>query len=109
MTNAKHLAVGLMVIASATPALADPSADACRKAASRICILEAAERAADKIQQPFWRADTLARVAAAERRSGLDEAAAATLARADNVAKQIPADSKEGAQAPGFAAARAET
>ena len=47
MTNAKRLAAGLLLIAAATPAFADSGADACRKAATRVCVLEAAERAAD--------------------------------------------------------------
>lgn len=108
MSNVKRLVAGLILIASATPAFADASADACRKAPTRACVLDAAEKAADKIQQPFWRADILARIAAAERRSGLDEAAASTLASATEAAKQIPADSKDGTHAPGFVAAQAE-
>jgi hypothetical protein len=108
MRYARRLVASLLLAAAAIPALADEKSDACRKTVTRDCVLEAAERAADKVQQPFWRANVLAYVAVAQHRFGLEAAAAATLERAEQAAKQIPPDSKDGADAPGFAAARAE-
>ena len=107
MSAAKPLIAGLLFAAVTLAAQADEARDACRKAPTRDCALAAAGAAADKITAPFWRANMLASVAAAERRAGLDRANH-TLAQAEDVAKQIAADSAEGAKPPAFAAARAE-
>lgn len=96
------------LIASGASGQAESNADACRKAVTRACVLEASEAAADAIPTPFGRATALANVAAYQRRAGLEAAAAKSLARAEDAAKQIPADSRDGALPPSFAAAKAE-
>ena len=100
-------AFALALLIAAAPAFADASAD-CRKAPTRACVLEAAEAAVEPSVPPFLRASLFGAIAAAEQRAGLSERAAATLARAIEAEKQIPADFEAGSFAPGILSARAE-
>lgn len=99
----------VVALAAVAPVVrAGATDDACRKAPTRACVLDAAVGAADSLPQPYARANALAVTAAAEQRAGFAERAAATMARAAEAAKLIPADFEFGSKLPGLAAMCAE-
>ena len=98
----------IAVLGWGASAFADDAAESCRKAPTRACVLEAAAAAADKVGKPFLKANLLALVARDQHYYGLPDASAATLARAVEAAKSIPADNDMGTSVPAITAVRAE-
>jgi hypothetical protein len=85
-------------------ARADNSADACRMAPTRACVLEIARATASAVPQIYTRANILLAIAALEQRSGLSKQSDATFAVASDAIKQIPPDSELGTPPPALVA-----
>ena len=108
MIRAERVLGSALALVLASSAFADEANDACQKAPTRGCVLEAAANAGDPNATPYVKASQLGAIARAQQTYGLADAAKGTFARATEMAKQIPADFDLGTTVPSLVATLAE-